>query len=240
MPIAVITGAERGIGKESTRQLLERGFTVVIGAFDTAAGEASVAELSHLGPVSAVALDVSDDASIDAAFDHIAAQFPAIDVLVNNAGIAALGSALDVTREQFHALFDVNTFGAALVTRAALPLLQRSAHPRIVNMASGGGSLTRTTQFAATGATPAPILAYAASKAALNMVTVQTHLALANDPELRHIKVNSAAPGTTATRISGFNGQPASDGARIVVELATLADDGPSGGFFELDGVVEW
>lgn len=240
MPVAVITGGERGIGKETARQLLERGYSVVIGSFDREAADIALGEFSGIGDVHVVPLDVSDDDSIASAFAWIERRFPAIDVLVNNAGIVGLGSAIDVTREQLRAIFEVNAFGAALVTKAALPLLRRSDHPRIVNLSSGGGSLTRTAQFASTGAVGAPILAYAASKTALNMIVVQTDLVLRNDPALRHIKINSAGPGTSATQISGFQGQSAGDGARIVVQLATIGDDGPSGGFFELAGAVEW
>lgn len=238
--LALITGAERGIGKETARQLVERGFSVVIAGYDMVAAQSTVDELSAVGEVRSVRMDVADDQSIDDAFEDIGSASPTIDVLVNNAGTVARGSAIDVTREQLRVIFDVNVFGAAMVTRAALPFLRRSAHPRIVNLSSGGGSLTRTTDFAKTGSAGAPILAYAASKCALNMITVQTHLVLQSDPLLRHIKINSASPGTTATQISGFQGQSVSDGARIVVHLATIDDAGPSGGYFELDGPVEW
>ena len=240
MPVAVITGAERGIGKEAARQLLERGFAVVIGSFDNSLAVEAQAELSAIGDVRWVHMDVTDDDSINSAFSRIEEDVPVVDVLVNNAGIVDLGSALDITRQQLHEIFNVNAFGAAMVTRAAIPRLQGSAHPRIVNVSSGGGSLGRSALFAKTGATAAPILAYAASKAALNMITVQTSLALGSAPDLRHIKVNSVGPGTTATHVSGFQGQDVADGARIIVQLATADDESPTGGFFDIDCAVEW
>ncbi|WEO77299.1 SDR family NAD(P)-dependent oxidoreductase [Cryobacterium sp. SO2] len=239
-PVALVTGAERGIGKECARQLLECGYTVILGCYDLSEAAITARELSPLGTVHVVALDVADDDSIAAAMEAVADITPVIDALVNNAGVTALGSARDVTRAQLHSLFDVNAFGAALLTRAALPLLARASSPRIVNVSSGGGSLTRAAAFAAAGGPGAAILAYASSKAALNMITVQTRLTLDSDPALRHIKINSVGPGTTATQVSGFVGQHPSDGARVLVLMATLDDDGPTGGFFEWEGPVEW
>ncbi|MFC5665971.1 SDR family NAD(P)-dependent oxidoreductase [Kitasatospora misakiensis] len=240
MRTALVTGAERGLGLETARALLGRGFAVVLGVFDVAEGERALGELAPFGAVHSVRLDVRDDRSIDEAFIQVAERHAALDVLVNNAGITDTASAAEVTRDQLERIFQVNAFGPALVTKAALPLLRKSSSARIVNVSSGGGSLARASAFAGSGLPALPILAYAASKTALNMITVQTDLMLRADPHLRHIKVNAASPGTSATHVSGFQGQPPAEGARVIAQLATLGDDGPSGGFFELDGPLPW
>jgi NAD(P)-dependent dehydrogenase (short-subunit alcohol dehydrogenase family) len=239
VPVAVVTGAQRGIGKETARQLLQLGFSVVVGALDAAEGEATAEELAESGTVRSVELDVTDDHSIETAFADIADEFAALDVLVNNAGITGLGSAVEITRAQLHSIFEVNTFGPAMVTKAAIPLLRKSDRPRIVNVSSGGGSLTRGGEVDTSRPT-VPILAYAAAKCALNMITVQTNLTLQSDPDLRHIKINAVTPGTTKTHVSGFKGQPIPEGARVVVKLATIDDDGPTGGFFDISGPLPW
>lgn len=238
--VALVTGGERGIGRECARQLAERGYTVVIGALDLPLAERTVGELAGAGSIEALALDVTDDVSISAALDAIAARHGRLDVLVNNAGITGIATPTDISRAQLRGIFEVNLFGAVLVTAAALPLLALSPAGRVVNVSSGGGSLTRCSEFARAGGRGADILAYAASKAALNMATVQTCISLGADPAYRNLKVNAVGPGTTATAVSGFVGQPPSEAARILVQLATLDADGPTGGFFDAAGPVPW
>ncbi len=240
MRTALVTGAERGLGLATARALLRLGFAVELGVFDVVEGERALRDLAEFEYVGTIPLDVRDDRSIEKAFDEIGERHGALDVLVNNAGITGMASAAEVTRAQLEEIFQVNAFGPVLVTRAALPLLRRSAGARIVNVSSGGGSLARASAFAGSGLPALPILAYASAKTALNMITVQTDLMLRGDPELRHIKVNAVSPGTSATHVSGFQGQSPDEGARIIVRLATIEDDGPSGGFFELDGPVPW
>lgn len=239
-PVALVTGGERGIGKECARQLAHRGYSVFIGALDLVLAEQTAAELRADGDVDVLHLDVTDDDSIAAAVRDIDARHGRLDVLVNNAGVTGIASPGNITRAHLRTIFEVNFFGAVLVTGAALPLLERSPAARIVNVSSGGGSLTRCSEFAQSGGSGADILAYAASKAALNMATVQTRISLGADPRYARVKINSVGPGTTATAVSGFVGQPPSEGARILVELATIGEEGPTGGFFDMAGPVPW
>jgi NAD(P)-dependent dehydrogenase (short-subunit alcohol dehydrogenase family) len=226
-PVAVVTGANRGIGLEVTRQLAERGYLAVLGSRDPENGERSARELG-LDSVVARQLDVSEDDSVRAAADWIAGSLGRTDVLVNNAAILydtenrAVDVSLDVVREGL----ETNLFGAWRTAQALLPLLLRSPHPRIVNVSSGGGSLASMG-----GGTPA----YSVSKASLNALT----RLLAG--ELRgKVLVNSVCPGWVATDMGGPGGRPVADGAAGVVWAATLPDDGPTGGFFRDGREVPW
>jgi NAD(P)-dependent dehydrogenase (short-subunit alcohol dehydrogenase family) len=231
-PSAVITGATSGIGKEVARQLLAAGVTVHIGARDPERGRATVDELGAGALL--LELDVTDADSVATA----AAQVVDLDVLVNNAGISpSLGSAPETDVETFRRTYETNVFGVVSVTNAFLPTLRRSAHPRIVNVSSGTGSLAWSTgpnpQFDHhTGGSGA---AYRSSKAALNAVTIYYAQALAADG----FKVNALAPGVRATnlnsRAAASGGDPA-EAARGIVRLALLPDDGPTAGFFSWDG----
>ncbi len=177
-------------------------------------------------------LDVTDDASVAAA----AASFDRLDVLVNNAGITG-GTPQEPTRvsiDTIRAAVEVNVYGVVRVTNAFLPLLRRSPHPRIVNVSSGVGSLTRQTSGGETGPIAA---AYSPSKTFLNAVTVQYGKELADT----NIKINLACPGYVATDLNGHQGyRTPQQGAATPIRLATLPDDGPTGGFFEDDGPVPW
>ncbi|WP_433560702.1 SDR family NAD(P)-dependent oxidoreductase [Nocardia sp. CA-151230] len=241
--IALITGANRGIGYEIAVGLGRLGMTVLMGARDLDQGEPAAARLCGDGiDAQAVRLDVTSGHDPAGAAAWIDAQYGRLDVLVNNAGISGArqaqqpGSAdLDTLR----AVFATNVFGAVAVTEATLPLLRRSPRARIVNVTSGLGSMTRMTDphdyFTGLPAT----LGYSPSKSALNHVTVQyaKHLA----PEA--ILVNAADPGPCATDFTkdlpGVT-RTAVDGARIVVHLATLEENGPTGGFFNEAGRVPW
>jgi NAD(P)-dependent dehydrogenase (short-subunit alcohol dehydrogenase family) len=231
--IALVTGANKGIGKEIARQLAGAGLTVYVGSRDAARGQRTVDEIG--GDARLLALDVTDAASIADA----ASQIGALDILVNNAGI----SGEDKTPDQedagaFRRVYETNVFGVVTVTNAFLPALRRSAHPRIVNISSGTGSLTWATgpQFPHRGS----YAAYRSSKAALNALTVFYAHALAGDG----IKVNALAPGLRRTDLNATaaasDGDPA-EAAAGAIRLALLPDDGPSGEFFSWDGTaVPW
>jgi NAD(P)-dependent dehydrogenase (short-subunit alcohol dehydrogenase family) len=223
--VSLVTGANRGIGREVCRQLAARGHTVVLTARDAAAA-AAAAEESGAMPLR---LDVTVPASIAAAADAVAERYGKLDVLVNNAAISydtwqrAMTADLSVVREAA----ETNLYGPWLVVQRFLPLLRSSEHPRIVNVSSESGSLTSMG-----GGTPA----YAASKAALNALTRM----LAAELRAEHMLVNAVCPGWTATDMGGPGGRPVDQGAASVVWAATLPDDGPTGGFFRDGRPVPW
>ena len=251
---ALITGGNKGIGKATARALAQQGFRVWIGARDAARGEEAAAELKGEGNVSFIQLDVTDRRSIEAAVQVIGAESDTLDVLVNNAGIsnevtATFGVTIkpsELPEEKLRQLYDVNFFGPVAVTQAFLPLLRRSTAGRIVNVSSNLGSFALSTDE------KSPVraintLGYRSSKAALNMATVQFAYELRDTS----IKINAANPGLVATDLTGlgngqkFAGRPGfgtpDDGARIIVKLATLPEDGPSGGFFDASlGALPW
>jgi len=222
---ALVTGANKGIGKEIARQLADKGLTVLVGSRDAERGKRAVEEIG--GDSRLLVLDVTDEHSIAAA----AAQVDALDVLVNNAGILVNGDKpVDADVASFRRTYETNVFGVLAVTNAFLPALRRSAHPRIVNISSGTGSLTWSTagQFPhGTGA------AYRSSKTALNALTVFYAQSLAE------FKVNALAPGLRRTdlneRAASADGDPA-EAAAGAVRLALLPDDGPTGEFVSWDG----
>ncbi|MEU7317097.1 SDR family oxidoreductase [Streptomyces sp. NPDC007083] len=233
---ALVTGANKGIGKDIARLLAAEGFTVYVGSRDSARGKRAAAELgSGARPL---VLDVTDPDGIERA----AARLDRLDVLVNNAGISpSLAPPTQSGIEEYRRTFETNVFGVAAVTNAFLPALRRSPHPRIVNVSSGTASLTWSTspnpQFApGTGGA----VAYRSSKAALNALTVLYAQTLAEDG----FKVNALAPGLRATDLNpqaaAAGGDPA-EAAQGALHLALLPDDGPTGGFFSWDGTpVPW
>jgi len=231
--VALVTGANKGIGKQIAAQLAAAGVTVYVGSRDAARGARAVAEIG--GDARLAVLDVSDAASIAAA----AGQVAALDILVNNAGISGDGKTADAEDlATFRRIYETNVFGVAAVTNAFLPALRRSAHPRVVNISSGTGSLTWSTgpQFPHRGS----YAAYRSSKAAMNALTIFYAHALAGDG----IKVNALAPGLRRTGLNATaaasGGDPA-EAAAGAVRLALLPDDGPSGEFFSWDGTpVPW
>jgi NAD(P)-dependent dehydrogenase (short-subunit alcohol dehydrogenase family) len=231
--IALVTGANKGIGKEIARQFAGAGLTVYVGSRDAARGERAAGEIG--GDARLLVLDVTDAASISEA----ARQVGTLDILVNNAGISGDGKTADrEDTDAFRRIYETNVFGAVAVTNAFLPALRQSAHPRIVNISSGTGSLTWATgpQFPHRGT----YAAYRSSKAALNALTVYYAHALADDG----IKVNALAPGLRRTDLNASaaasGGDPA-EAAAGAVRLALLPDDGPSGQFLSWDGTpVPW
>ena len=233
--IALVTGANKGIGYQIAGQLANLGMTVLLGARDEQAREKAAAELG----VHPLALDVTDTASVRAAAVAVEEQFGRLDVLVNNAGISGgraqtpSSADLDILR----AVFEVNVFGVLNVTNAMLPLLRRSSAARIVNMSSSVGSLALLSDPASPFAQMGASAAYVPSKTALNSLTVQYAKELRGDG----ILVNLADPGHVATDLTGFTGgRTPAQGAAIAVRLATLPADGPTGGYFNDDGVVPW
>jgi len=237
---ALVTGANKGIGREIARQLADAGHTVYLGSRDAARGERAAGEIG--GDVRLLVLDVIDAASIAAA----ARQVPALDILVNNAGISGDGRTPDSEDVgTFRRIYETNVFGVVAVTNAFLPVLRRSAHPRIVNISSGTGSLAASAgQAAGASVSSRPrtgsFAAYRSSKTALNELTVLYAQALAADG----FKVNALAPGLRRTDLNAVaadsGGDPA-EAAAGAVRLALLPDDGPTGQFLSWDGsVVPW
>ena len=236
--IALVTGANKGIGYEIAAGLGALGWSVGVGARDETRRETAVAKLCAAGvDAFGVPLDVTDDASVAAAAGLVDERAGRLDVLVNNAGITG-GRPQEPTMVDLatvRAAVETNVIGVIRVTNAMLPLLRRSASPRIVNMSSSVGSLTRQTT---PGAEMGPMsVAYAPSKTFLNAVTVQYAKELGDT----NILINAACPGYTATDLNGFRGvRTPEQGAAIAIRLATLPDDGPTGGFFDDAGVVPW
>ncbi|MCA5894327.1 SDR family oxidoreductase [Isoptericola sp. NEAU-Y5] len=233
--VALVTGANKGIGFAVARGLGTEGFRVAVGARDDARRDAAVEKLRADGvDAFGVALDVTSDRSVAAAAQAIDAEAGRLDVLVNNAGISGRfdGGAQDPTTldlDVLRTVLDTNVLGVVRVTNAMLPLLERSRAPRIVNMSSDMGSLELHT---------GPILAtYASSKTMVNALTVQYARRLADGP----VVVNSACPGYVATDFTGHAGpRTPEQGAAIAIRLACLPDDGPRGGFFNEAGLVPW
>jgi len=237
--IALVTGANKGIGYEIAAGLGALGWSVGVGARDAERLDAAVAKLRAGGADAfGVPLDVTDDDSVAAAAQMIEERAGRLDVLVNNAGVTGgmagqTPSTADIAAVR--AAVETNVFGVIRVTNAMLPLLRRSASPRIVNMSSGVGSLTRQST---PGAETGPIsVGYAASKTYLNGVTVQ----YARELRDTNILINAGNPGYCATDLNGFRGtRTPEQGAAIGIRLATLPDGGPTGGFFEDEGTVPW
>jgi len=246
--IALITGANKGIGFEIARGLGAAGFTVLLGARDSARGSAAAASLVSAGlDVRFVQLDVTDPASVAAAAKHIEHEYAHLDVLVNNAGIArADGDSLSLdpaawapsgqSVDSIRAVFEVNVFGLVTVTNAMLPLIRRSAAGRIVNVASEVGSFVQTLDQSSPYWSMIS-LGYPVSKTTVNMITVQYAKELWDTP----IKVNSVCPGYTATDLNGKSGfKTPEEGARVAVRLAQIGEDGPTAQFFNEAGPLPW
>lgn len=233
---ALVTGANKGLGRETVRRLAELGWHVFLGARDADRGKAATFELVEQGlDVEFVQLDVTSIESIDSAVATIAQRTPHLDVLVNNAGIG--GSRVppaETVAADLRKVYETNVFAPIQVTHAFLPLLRAAANPRVVMVSSGIGSLTITSD-------PSRLesqihgLGYPSSKTALNMITSQYSRAV---PE---IKFNAADPGYTATDLNDNSGhQTVTEGTDAIVRLATIEADGPTGGFFNRLGAVPW
>jgi NAD(P)-dependent dehydrogenase (short-subunit alcohol dehydrogenase family) len=227
----LITGANKGLGRETARRLLAGGHDVWVAARDPDRGLQAATELG----ARFVSLDVTDERSVAAATEDVAAAAGQLDVLVNNAGI--VGSRKpppEMAGDDMRGVFETNVFGIVRVTHAFLPLLQRSANPVVVNVSSGMGSLAVTTDPSRLESTIVS-LAYPSSKAAVNMLTTQYAKALP------HIRVNAVDPGYTATDLNGHNGtKSVEQGAEIVVAMAKLDAAGPTGTFVDENGPVAW
>jgi NAD(P)-dependent dehydrogenase (short-subunit alcohol dehydrogenase family) len=235
MTTTLITGANKGLGFETARRLIEAGHTVYVGSRDAERGRRAASQLG----ARMVQLDVTDDASVAAAAKAIEAD-GGLDVLINNAGIEArkpdggVSTAAEVTGDMMREVFETNVFGVVRVTHAFLPLLLRSPAPVVVNVSSGLGSMARmTTPESPSAAYPG--VAYPASKAAVNMVTLRYAKAF---PGLR---INAVEPGFTATDLNMFQGtQTVEQGAEIIVRMAQVDPDGPTGGYFDASGAIPW
>ena len=230
MTITFITGANKSLGYETARRLIEAGHTVLVGARDPQRGQAAAASLG----ARFVQIDVTDDASVQAAAADVAAHEGTIDVLINNAGVLGpVGPIEQYTATDMRVVLDVNVIGIVRVTHAFLPLLRTSTNPVIVNVSSGMGSFAMTqdpnrieSQYA--------LPLYSASKAAVTMLTTQYA------KELKDIKVNAADPGQTATDFTAGQGHSVADGATSIVTLATIGTDGPTGQFIDQTGNLPW
>lgn len=241
-PVALVTGANRGLGKEVVRQLAARGATVVLGSRDSERGEAAADELAAAGTQSIpMRLDVTDAGSVRDVADWLDAEYGRLDVLVNNAGTVVDRLAERTTAADMRQTYEVNVFGVVAVIQAMLPLLSKSAAPRIVNVSSTTASMSLTVGGTDFGGDADLRMAYSSSKTALNMLTIQYARAFGASGALSHIKINSATPGYTATDMTRHRGtRSVAEGARVIIDLATLRDDGPTGGFFNDQGPVPW
>jgi NAD(P)-dependent dehydrogenase (short-subunit alcohol dehydrogenase family) len=229
MTTTLITGANKGLGHETARRLIAAGHTVYLGARSTERGTAAAAALG----ARFVQLDVTDDASVAAAAAAIEAD-GGLDVLVNNAGIEVRSpqgeiiGAAELTADVLREVFETNVFGLVRVTHAFLPLLERSAAPVMVNVSSSLASLSQAGKGY-------PGVAYPTSKTAVNMLTVQFAKAF---PRMR---INAVEPGYTATDLNEHQGaQTVEQGAEIIVRMARLGPDGPTGGYVDAAGSLPW
>jgi len=234
MTITVITGANKGLGYQSARRLIEIGHHVIVGSRDVERGRAAASDLG--GGARFVQLDVTSDNSVDAAIADIARHEGRIDVLINNAGIAGTyAPAEELTAADATHLLETNVVSIVRMTHAALPLLATSSNPVIVNVSSGMGSFARKVDGSLIGGSGLVMPLYSASKAAVTMLTTQYAAAL---PAIR---INAADPGYTNTEFNGHSGkQTTQEGTDAIVELATIGTDGPTGQFYDRAGVVPW
>ncbi len=244
--VALVTGANKGIGLQIAKDLATHGFTVLVGSRSLKNGEEAVKSIGV--DAHAVQLDVTDAASIAAASERVRREFGRLDVLVNNAGISHAGSPGTSFDEivqtnslttaplgDVRAVFETNVFGVIAVTQAMLPLLCEAPAARVVNIGSSAGSLAWLSNPA--NEQRAMFGTYSASKTALHAVT----LGFASALESSGIKVNIACPGYTGTDLNNFTGtRTLEEGAREAVRLALLGADGPTGTFSDEDGPVAW
>jgi NAD(P)-dependent dehydrogenase (short-subunit alcohol dehydrogenase family) len=226
--VALVSGGNRGIGREVARQLAEKGLAVVIGSRDPGQGEAVAKQLGN--GVVATQLDVTDEKSVRSAISFVEREFGRLDVLVNNAGIADgwSGAAAEANLDSVKEVLETNLFGAWRLAKAALPLMRKNAYGRIVNVSSGMGQLSDMG-----GRSPG----YRVSKTGLNALTRMLTVELQGE----NILVNSVCPGWVRTDMGGKNARRSVEqGADTPVWLATLPDDGPTGGFFRDREPIPW
>jgi NAD(P)-dependent dehydrogenase (short-subunit alcohol dehydrogenase family) len=231
MTTTLITGANKGLGREAARRLLAEGHDVWLGARDPERGQAAADGLG----ARYLALDVTDDESVRAAAARLEAEAGQLDVLINNAGIpGGFRPPTDTTADHMRAVYETNVFGLVRMTHAMLPLLQRSPAPVIVNVSSGMGSLTITTDSERLESTLHG-LPYPSSKSVVNMVTTQYAKLLPG------IRINAVDPGYTATDFNGNRGtQPVEVGAEVIVAMALIGPDGPTGTYRDRTGPIPW
>ncbi|HEY4465981.1 MAG TPA: SDR family NAD(P)-dependent oxidoreductase [Streptosporangiaceae bacterium] len=231
MTTTLITGANKGLGRETARQLIAAGHTVYAGARDEQRAKEAAAQLG----ARPILIDVTSDESVRAAAELIRAEAGHLDVLVNNAGITGgRKEAGDITAADMLAVYDTNVFGVVRVMHAFLPLLEAAGAPAVVNVSSGMGSLAVTTDPSRFESTLIS-LPYTSSKSALNMVTTQYAKACPS------IRINAVDPGYTGTDLNDHRGtQTVEEGAEIIVRMAMTGADGPTGGFFSRSGPVPW
>ena len=238
--IALITGANNGIGLETARQLArDHGFTVLIGARDEKRGQQAADELKSAGlDARFILLDPKDAASIERARAQVEEQFGHLDVLVNNAGLMIkedMAAPATVPTSALRDTFDLNVFGVHEVTRAFWPLLEKSQAARLVNVSSAVGSLSLQSDFDGL-LKDVKFIAYASSKAALNMMTVNYAFQWKDTPH----RANAVHPGNVKTDGNPIGEISVEEGARTSVEMATIPDDGPNGGFSYLGETMPW
>lgn len=238
--IALITGANKGLGFETARQLGGQNIRVLVGARDETRGQEAAEKLRAEGfAAEFVLLDVVDEKTHRAAAKFIEENYGKLDILINNAGIVLetlTGTPSEVSLETLRETFDTNFFGVIAVTKAFLPLIKKAGGGRIVNVSSGLGSLAQNADRNWDYAAVKP-LAYNSSKTALNAFTV----ILAHELKNQNILVNSADPGYTATDLNNNQGtKTVEQGATVITHLATLPDGGATGGYFDDQGVVPW
>ena len=227
----LVTGANKGIGRETARRLAAAGHTVLLGARDPDRGRTAAADLG----VEFLHLDVTDQGSVDTAAARVRAEHGRLDVLINNAAVNTGVAPLERTSaEQAAAVLDTNLLGVLRVTNAFVPLLRASEHPRIVNVSSTVGSFAATLEHEMFDWEVVPPI-YAVSKTALTMLTLKYSRALPG------ILVNAADPGYTGTDLNDGQGtQTVTEGSDAIVHLATLPDDGPTGTFVNRGGALPW
>jgi NAD(P)-dependent dehydrogenase (short-subunit alcohol dehydrogenase family) len=237
--VALITGANKGLGFETARQLGRQNIKVLIGARDETRGREAVEKLlAEDIDAEFILLDVSDAKTHEAAAKYVEENYGKLDILVNNAGIAldSAEKASVVSLEILRKTFDTNFFGVIALTQTLLPLIKKTENGRIVNVSSGLGSLTQHSDPKWEFYNVKP-LAYNSSKTALNAFTVT----LAHELKDTNIKVNSADPGYTATDLNNNSGpKTVEQGASIIADLATLPNDGATGSYFDDQGVLPW
>jgi NAD(P)-dependent dehydrogenase (short-subunit alcohol dehydrogenase family) len=240
MKTALITGANKGIGFEVARQLLEAGYKVFIGSRDFTRGEQAVNKLKDAGftEVEALTINVTDKDSVQRASQELSSKIAQLDVLINNAGIAGdfPQDASNVTPENIRNVYDTNFFGVIQTTQAFLPLLKQSDAPRIVNVSSDLGSL-ESHKDPNYEHYDTKLTAYCSSKTALNAYTVM----LAYELRDTNFKVNSVNPGYTRTDFNFHQGHKSiPDGAAPIVKYAMIGNQGPTGMFLSDSGVIPW
>lgn len=245
MKTAFITGANKGIGFETAKQLLQKGFYVYLGSRDLENGTKAVQRLKaeNLTNVETIEIDVTDNDSVKNARIEIGQKTDCLDVLINNAGIngGAPYTVLEASKEQFLAAFTTNVFGVAAVTQAFIDLLRKSPEPRIVNVSTSVGSLTLQSDPTWIGYDFAKYAVYGSSKAALNMLTVHLAYELRDTP----FKVNAVCPGYTKTDFTGYNGGEVEEAGKRIVKYALLDKNGVTGKFISEEtnpttGIIPW